>query len=159
MTDHATNQQALASGLLARLKPAAFPLLLIAILAAFIAWRSPFWAPKPAVFIEATYEQAAARAASSDKFLIVDAMAKWCGPCKAMDARTWPDESVVAWLNRHAVAFQFDVDAQPALAQHFGIGAMPTVIALREGKEVERKVGKLSATEMLDWLNSLQPPP
>lgn len=148
-----------AAGPLARLKPAAFPLLLITALAVFIAWRSPFWAPKPAVFIEATYEQAAARAESANRFLIVDAMAKWCGPCKAMDARTWPDESVVAWLNAHAVAFQFDVDAQPELAQHFGIGAMPTVIALREGKEIERKVGRLSATEMLDWLSTLRPVP
>jgi len=159
MTDHATNQPPLRSGLLARLKSAIFPLLLVVTLAAFFAWRSPFWAPKPAVFIEASYEEAAARAASSNKFLIVDAMATWCGPCKAMDARTWPDESVVAWLNRHAVAFQFDVDAQPALAQHFGIGAMPTVIALRDGQEVERRVGKLSAAEMLGWMNTLRPAP
>lgn len=139
----------------AKVKPWVFPIVVLLMLVAFFAWRKPIWAGKPGVFADMSFEQASTKASQSGKLLIVDAMASWCGPCKVMDARTWPDDDVEAWLNQNAVAFQFDVDKEPRLAEHFGISAMPTVIALRSGNEVARSVGGKSAGEMLEWLKGL----
>ncbi len=141
---------------IARLKPLVFPAVMLALLTGFIFWRAPFWAGRPFVFTEGTLQQAAAKAEASGKLLIVDAMASWCGPCKVMDAHTWPRAIVAEWINAHAVAFQFDVDKDPELAQRFGITAMPTVIVLKGGVEVARSVGGKSASELVEWLDAVR---
>lgn len=136
-------------------KPLVFPAVVIGLLVVFMALRMPFWASRPAVFVDMSFEEASAKATNDGKLLIVDAMASWCGPCKVMDADTWPDPALTAWLNQHAVAFQFDVDKQPDLARCFEIDAMPTVIVLRDGAEVDRSIGGKSAEEMIEWLKGL----
>ncbi|MFM9956603.1 MAG: thioredoxin family protein [Phycisphaerales bacterium] len=140
----------------ARIRPLVFPVVMLALLTAFIFWRAPFWAGKPAVFVDASFEQAASKAESQNRLLVVDAMASWCGPCKVMDAHTWPKSSVVEWMNAHAVAFQFDVDKQPELASRFGVSAMPTIIVLKGGVEVARTLGGKSASELVEWLESVR---
>lgn len=136
-------------------KPLVFPAVVIGLLVAFLVWRMPFWAPRPAVFVDMSFEEASAKATKDGKLLIVDAMASWCGPCKVMDADTWTDPDLIAWLGKHAVAFQFDVDKQPDLARRFGITAMPTIIVLRDGDEVDRTTGGKVAFVMIEWLESL----
>jgi thioredoxin 1 len=143
------------AGLLAKARPLAIPLVAASALIAFMIWRAPFMAVRPAVFVKASFEEASSRAAAEKKLLLVDAMAEWCGPCKAMDAETWRHRAVVGWLDQHAVAFQFDVDAKPELAQRFRIEAMPTIIAMRNGEEIGRRVGGLEAGEMVEWLEGL----
>ncbi|MBN8644648.1 MAG: thioredoxin family protein [Planctomycetes bacterium] len=136
------------------LRKLAFPLVLLAFLAALFAWRNPFWAGRPEVFETGTFEQAMSKADACGRALVVDAMASWCGPCKSMDAWTWPSAKVTDWVRSNAVAFQFDVDKSPELAERFGIQAMPTVIVLKGGEEVARHSGALSAGEMVDWLEA-----
>jgi thiol-disulfide isomerase/thioredoxin len=80
-------------------------------------------------FADLTYEAALAKAKEQEKLLLVDFTATWCGPCKKMDADTWRNAEVGAWLAEHAVAIQVDVDEQKDLAQQFKVNAMPTVVA------------------------------
>jgi len=87
--------------------------------------------------------------------LLVDATAVWCGPCQMMDRTTWLDAGVVAWIDSHAVAFQLDVDAHSASARELSVRAMPTVIAFRNGDEIDRVVGFQKPEAMLEWLCGL----
>ena len=107
-------------------------------------------------FTDLAYEQAAARAAEEGRFFLVDATADWCGPCKRMEATTWTDEAVLAWLAEHALAVQVDVDRQPRLAKDLRIGAMPTMIIFRDGEEVDRIVGYRDGDGMLTWLEDVE---
>ena len=59
---------------------------------------------KPPVFGEEGLEAAGARAVATGKWLLVDATAPWCQPCKLMDRTTWRDPAVEAWIAEHAVA-------------------------------------------------------
>lgn len=110
---------------------------------------------RPAVFAMASFSDALARSKAEEKILIVDACAEWCGPCKAMDRSAWVDPNVVAWLSEHAVAFQFDVDEDEALAKELAIQAMPTLIAFKGGEPFDRVVGLQQPKKLLEWLEGL----
>jgi thioredoxin 1 len=69
---------------------------------------------------------------------LLDFGATWCGPCKALEpsivalAKAYGDQVTISKL---------DIDEAPQVAQRFGVMAVPTVIFLKEGKEVHRFVG------------------
>jgi len=110
---------------------------------------------RPAVFSDLDHASALEAARGQAKWLLVDATAVWCGPCKAMDRTSWIDPAVVAWIGQHAIAIQVDVDAEPATAKQLEIRAMPTVIAFRDGIEFDRSVGLKQPAELLSWLDGL----
>ena len=69
---------------------------------------------------------------------VLDFGAKWCGPCRQL-------EPVIEALSRaYAGRVQFsmvDVDDDPALAQRHGVRSMPTLVIVRDGREVGRIIG------------------
>ncbi|MBS2026714.1 MAG: thioredoxin family protein [Deltaproteobacteria bacterium] len=110
---------------------------------------------RPAIFAELELDAALAQAASEKKLLLVDATASWCGPCKTMDRTTWVDPAVIDALREKALAIQIDVDAKADVAKKLNIMAMPTVIAFRDGAEIDRVVGLHPRDELLAWLDGL----
>lgn len=116
---------------------------------------SPAMADEPPVFDKRPFAESRRAAVETKKWFIVKATAEWCGPCKQMDKTTWRDEGVVKWLTAHAIAKTFDVDQSPELSREFAIEAMPTMIALKEGKEFDRIVGYKSPADFLVWLEGL----
>lgn len=78
----------------------------------------------------------------SDKPVLIDFWATWCGPCM----RQGP---VIEALAEEGYAVgKVDVDAEPTLAQQFQVMSIPTLILFKDGKEAERIVG-LSSKETL----------
>lgn len=63
-----------------------------------------------------------------------------------MDRTSWIDPAVMDWVQHHAIAIQIDVDAEPAVAKQLEIRAMPTVIAFKEGVEVDQSLDSNSRT-------------
>ena len=109
---------------------------------------------RPAIFQDLPFTEAAARMERDHRLLVVDATASWCMPCQTMDRNTWVDAKVVEWLQQHALAIQIDVDAEPEAAKQLNIRSMPTLIAFRHGKEIDRTVGAKTPAALLDWLEA-----
>ncbi|MCA9001589.1 MAG: thioredoxin family protein, partial [Planctomycetes bacterium] len=113
----------------------------------------PAFGQHPTLFSKLDFPAAQAQAKTQKKLLLLDAMTSWCGPCKMMDATTWVDPRVEAWVAQHAVAVQLDMDVHTALKESLGINAFPTMVLFTaDGKEFDRIVGSRNAEQMLEWL-------
>lgn len=80
--------------------------------------------------------------AVSQGVTLVDFWAGWCGPCKMLAPTI--DQLAESYEGKATIA-KIDVDAEPNLARRFGVMSIPTVVILKDGAEVDRKVGLLPA--------------
>ena len=104
-------------------------------------------------FHDLAFDQAAERAAAENKLVFVDFFTTWCVPCKEMDATTFEDSEVAAWLAEHTVALKVDAEANEtneALAKRFGVRSFPNYVFIApDGKLMERIAGKRSPEQFI----------
>ena len=74
----------------------------------------------------------------SDKPVVVDFFAEWCGPCKM--AAPVIEELSTQYEGKLVMA-KLDVDQAQETASQFGVMSIPTMIVFKDGKEIDRKVG------------------
>lgn len=84
--------------------------------------------------------------------VVVDLWADWCGPCKQLSPVL---ERLAAAAGGAWVLAKIDVDANPRIAQLFGVQSIPTVVAIAGGQPVDAFQGALSEPEIKQWLTTL----
>jgi thioredoxin 1 len=82
----------------------------------------------------------------SDKPVLLDFTAVWCGPCKALAPIV---EDVAREYGTQLKVAKLDIDNSPATAARFGIRGVPTVVVFKNGREVARQVGLVPKPRLL----------
>ena len=72
---------------------------------------------------------------------LVDFWAEWCGPCRML---TPIIDELVGEYDGKATISKVNVDEASELAQQFGVSSIPTLLVMKDGKEVNRFVGVTS---------------
>ena len=87
----------------------------------------------------------------SEKAVLLDFWAEWCGPCKMIAPLL--DEMAELYADRMQVA-KLNIDENPNTPAKFGIRSIPTLMLFKDGAVQAQKLGAMSKKQLSDFLES-----
>ena len=109
--------------------------------------KEPLYNGKP---ISMTGTQLTRAIEKTGELLIVDFWATWCGPCKQF-APTF--KQVAAQIEPKARFIKIETEKEQAISAKYNIRSIPTLAIFKDGNEIDRVSGALSASDFTNWFN------
>ncbi|MBR1413809.1 MAG: thioredoxin [Bacilli bacterium] len=85
---------------------------------------------------------------NSEKIVLADFNAEWCGPCKMLK----PIIDEIANENDNVKIVSINVDEEDELSEKYDISSIPCLVVFKDGKEINRSIGLKSKDEILGML-------
>lgn len=110
--------------------------------------HQPLFTCQPVALTAVTFTQHLDR---NDIPILVDFWAPWCAPCKMM-APAFAQAAGI--LEPHIRLAKVNTEAEPALGVQYNIRSIPTLALFRNGREVARQPGVMTAQDIVRWVHS-----
>ena len=91
------------------------------------------------------------RILQSDKPVLVDFFAHWCGPCKSMDQTI---KELATNYESKIEVLKVDIDQHSDLAKSYSIQSIPTLVFFKNGQESRRSIGALSKQQLEKFVSA-----
>lgn len=102
------------------------------------------------------FKKAKKYAIATNRLVLVDFWATWCGPCKKMDADTW-SKTEVKELMKSYVPVKIDIDINKAIARKYNVNAIPSVLIVDgNGEIVYQSKGYMSKQQVMSLLKKFE---
>ncbi len=111
--------------------------------------RGALFSGKP---IELTGENFNRHINNTDVPIVIDFWASWCGPCQ-MFAPIFADSA--RELEPQVRLAKLDTEAHSQLAGQFGVRSIPTMVIVKNGREVARQMGAMNLSQFQAWIKSV----
>jgi len=87
----------------------------------------------------------------SDKPVLLDFWAEWCGPCKMIAPLL--DQAATEYADKLSIV-KLNIDENPNTPQKFGIRSIPTLMLFKDGSVAAQKLGAMSKSQLTEFLDS-----
>lgn len=87
----------------------------------------------------------------SEKLVLVDFWAEWCGPCKMVAPLI---EQIAEEMKDKVEVVKMEIDQNPKTPSEMGVRSIPTLMLFDKGKQVDVKIGVHTKDKLVEWISS-----